>query len=114
MSFSSSARVKFATPVVKSVSRKPSRAEYLHLNLLENHAERCAACEPLLHNKYPSYCRRGRCLERLVLQDLIVKDGFIYSTNRERGYPVRIEVARHYWAVFALLEQVDDQIIRRY
>jgi hypothetical protein len=83
------------------------------MNLLESHADRCVACEPLLYNRKPHFCRRGCILEDLVLRDLMVKeDGRIYSTEREHGYLVRVEVPFHYWAVTALLEQVDRRRIR--
>jgi hypothetical protein len=85
------------------------------MNLLENHTERCAACEPLRRNRMPGRCSRGAALEDLVLQDLIVKkDGRIYSVQKEKGYPVRVEIASHYWAVLALLRQVDGLRIREY
>jgi hypothetical protein len=103
----SSKHISFANPVVRSVSRKPTRVEYRHMNLLESHTERCAACEPLLRGRKPSPCRRGEVLEIFVLHDLIIeKDGYVYSVYKERGYPVRVEVSRNYWAVLALLRQV--------
>ena len=114
MSFNHPTHIRFANPVVKSVSRKPTRIEYLHINLLENHAERCIACEPLLHDQMPSHCRRGEILETLVLRDFVVKqDGHIYSVHKERDYAVRVELRSHYWAVRALLRQVDGPHIRR-
>jgi hypothetical protein len=86
--------VRWAKPLVNSVSRKPTRLEYLRMNLL--------------YHRKTRFCRRGCLLEGLVLRDLTVKeDGRIYSTERERGYPVRVEVPYQYWAVTALLEQVD-------
>lgn len=83
------------------------------MNLLESHTDRCNTCEPLLHNRKPAYCRRGRLLEDLVLRDLkLRRDGRIYSTEEEHGHLVRVEVPHHYWAVNALLEQVDRFRIR--
>jgi hypothetical protein len=83
------------------------------MNLLESHVERCAICEPLLYNRKPPFCRRGCLLEDLVLRDLTLKkDGRVYSMEKERGYPVHVEVPYHYWAVAALLEQVDGRRIR--
>jgi hypothetical protein len=115
MSYACPPRVRFANPVVKSVSRKPTRIEYLHINLLESHTERCAACERLLRNQMPSCCRRGEILEDLVLRDFVVrKDGYVYSVCTERGYPVRVELSRDYLAVRALLRQVDGRHIRGY
>jgi hypothetical protein len=100
--------VRWAKPLINSVSRKPTRLEYLRMNLLESHVERCATCEPLLYHRKTRFCRRGCLLEGLVIRDLTVKEnGRIYSTERERGYPVRVEVPYQYWAVTALLEQVD-------
>jgi hypothetical protein len=106
--------VRWAEPVVKSISRKPTRLEFLRMNLLESHADRCATCEPLLYNRKPPYCRRGCLLEDLVIRDLKVReDGRVYSTWREDGCLVRVEVPGQYLAVRALLEQVDGRIYRR-
>ena len=85
------------------------------MNLLESHADRCPTCELLLENRKPPYCRRGCLLEDLVLRDLTLQeDGRVYSTEKEHGYLVRVEVPRQYWAVTALLEQVDGRRIRRH
>lgn len=85
------------------------------MNLLENHAERCVTCEPLLYNRKPPFCRRGCLLEDLVLRDFIVKeDGRVYSTEKERGHLVRVEVPDQYYAIIALLEQVDHRRIRNH
>jgi hypothetical protein len=87
--------------------------EYLHINLLENHVDRCHACKPLHSDCMPSRCRRGLLIEILVLRDLRVgRDGHIYSVHKELGYHVRIEIAGHNWAVFALLRQVDGDHLR--
>ncbi|RAQ98954.1 hypothetical protein DDE82_008745 [Stemphylium lycopersici] len=108
-----SPNVHWEKTVVKSVSRKPTRLEYLRMNLLESHADRCTTCEPLLYNRKPAYCRQGCLLEDLVLRDLMLrKDGRIYSTEEECGHLIRVEVPYHYRAVNALLEQVDRFRIR--
>jgi hypothetical protein len=84
------------------------------MNLLESHIKRYAACEPVLRGRKQASCRRGEVLKIFVLHDLIIeKDGYVYSTYTERGYPVRIEISRNYWAVLALLEQVDCRRFRR-
>lgn len=112
--------VHWESPVIKSISRKPTKFEFLYMNLLENHAERCRACRPLLTNHIPNYCRRGQMLENLVLRDFTVGvDGRVYSTleERVRGEWVRrvqVEISQHYWAVRASLEQVDRRRIRSY
>jgi len=108
-----STHVRFAHPAVNSFSRKPTQNEYLHINLLENHADRCMMCEPLLRNRVPSKCRRGEILEGLVLGHFVARrDGYIYSKRKERQCLVRVEMASHYWAVFALLQQVDGWRVR--
>lgn len=43
---------------------------------------------------------------------MVKEGGRIYSTERECGYLVRVEVLNQYWAVTALLEQVDRRRIR--
>jgi hypothetical protein len=102
-----SLKVHFAQPVVDSISRKPTKREFLHINLLENHAERCSACRPLLYNGSPWHCHRGRRIENLVLDDLVIdRKGRIYSTSKEGGHYVQVEIARHYDAVHTLLRQV--------
>jgi hypothetical protein len=115
MSSSPAAHVRFANPIVQSVSRKPTHVEYIHINLLENHTERCVICRPSLNGERHSNCRRGKYYQKLVLQDFVVgKDGHIYSFYNEKDHPVQVEIARHCWAVYAILQQVDRRPIREY
>jgi hypothetical protein len=92
--------VCWAKSLVNSVSRKPTQFEYLHMNMFESHVKQRATCKPLLYHRKTRFCHRSCLLEGLVLRDLTVKeDGRIYSTERERSYPVRMEVPHQYWAV---------------
>jgi hypothetical protein len=78
------------------------------MNLLENHALRCRACEPLLQARQPFFCLRGRQLENRILDDLYMRrDGRVYSTDTKGGCRIRIEVASHFCTVFTVLQQVD-------
>jgi hypothetical protein len=98
--------VRFAHPVVKSISRKPTTSEFLHMNLLENHAERCSACRPLLYNESPWHCSLGQRIENLVLNDFVLdRKGRIHSTLEDGEYHIQVEIARHYDAVHTLLRQ---------
>jgi len=67
------------------------------MNIFESHVDGCAACEPLLFNRKPTYCRRGGLLEDLVIRDFLVGgDGRVYSTDRERGYRICVEISDKY------------------
>jgi hypothetical protein len=49
----------------------------------------------------------GQWIERLVLRDLFMKDGLVYSVYKNDNALVRVEIARHHLALRALLHQVD-------
>jgi hypothetical protein len=73
------------------------------MNLLEDHADGCIACEPLLSNRTPYRCLRGGLLRRLVLRDaLLHDDGKVWST-KTYGPPARLDIPTQYWAVIATL-----------
>ncbi len=100
------ARVSFANPIIHSVSRGPTRLEFLYLNLFESHVERCSRCSPILEGYLPYRCTQGQALETLVLLSFwVARDGAIRSTQRECGHPVRVELSRAYKAAVALLWQ---------
>lgn len=101
-------RVRFARPVVTSISRGPTRFEILYMNLLEDHSERCVRCELLRHGIFPyeGLCRRGRVLSHIILGIFVVKpNGRIYSSEDEFGVPTLIEISPYYWATHGLLRQ---------
>jgi hypothetical protein len=98
--------VRFAKPIISSFSRRPTRAEFLYMNLLERHIERCRLCEKVISGRLPRDCgcRRGSILMDLVLRCFVVeRNGKIYSTKDEFWRPVRVEISRSYWAVHGLL-----------
>lgn len=99
--------IRFARPIVHSISRFPTRVEYLYMNMLEHHVERCMACEPMLYGDIPFRCHRGSLLERPILYSFRVKrDGTICSTDGDFNCDVRVEISSDYWAVIGLLKQV--------
>lgn len=103
-------RVHFARPVVRSISRKPTRMEYFYMNLLEHHVDGCDACEPILYNKLPYDCIKGRLLEKNVSRNIwLGKDGRVYGRDNEWDCEVLVEVSRNYQAVLTLLRQVYPQ-----
>jgi hypothetical protein len=100
-------RVHFARPVVRSISRKPASVEYFFMNLLEHHVERCEACEPMLYEKLPYDCTKGRILEKNILRNMgLTRDGRVCGRNDEWDCEVLVEVSSRYRAVLALLRQV--------
>lgn len=77
------------------------------MNMLENHVARCDACEPMLYNKLPYDCTRGRILEKNILRNMwLNKDGKICGRDDEWDCQVLVEVNRSYRAVLTLLRQV--------
>jgi hypothetical protein len=98
--------VRFAYPAVQSVSRRPLPQELLHMNLLEEHVERCILCEPEIGGQIPLFCRSGRQLRSLIQRTfMIFEDGLIYSTSDEYGPAIRVEISIHYCTVLRILVQ---------
>jgi hypothetical protein len=108
-------RVRFAKPIVRSISRKPTRLEFLYMNLLEYHVDRCDACEPMLNDELPYDCTRGRLLEKNILRNIRVsRGGKICSTDGEPDCEILVEVSSRYSAVLTLLDQTyPGRIIQR-
>ena len=103
-------RVHFARPVVRSISRKPTRMEYFYMNTLECHVDQCDACEPMLYDKLPYNCTKGRLLEKNILRNMwLSKDGRVCGRDDEWDCDVLVEVSRAYRAVLTLLHQVYPQ-----
>jgi hypothetical protein len=99
-------RVSFARPVVQSICRRPTRLEFLYLNLFENHVERCSQCRPILDGYIPYRCTQGQALEYFIVLSLwVARDGSIRSTQEERGCPVHVELPHTYKAAMVLLWQ---------
>jgi hypothetical protein len=105
--------VRFAHPVVQSVSRRPLPQEFLYMNNLENHVERCILCEPEIGGRIPLPCRPGRHLRSHIRRMFSIhEDGRIYSTSDEYGPATWVEIPLHYWAVLHVLNQVHLEYVR--
>jgi hypothetical protein len=114
MPFSKPAHIRFAYPVVQSVSRKPNYVEFLHINLLEDHPLYCTTCHRHRRKRSKEYCRRAAILELLVLKSFILKsDGLIYCVYMKNHVPTRVEIPRYFRAVYALLLSTDGHSIMR-
>lgn len=89
--------------------------EFLYMNRLEHHCERCQLCETLLDGRFPrSRCWRGNALMNLVLECFVVeRNGRVYSTENEIGCPVRVEISRSYWSVHGLLRASHPRYYRQ-
>lgn len=82
-------RVRFAKPVVTSVSRPLHESEEKVVNDLGDHLFYCRRCKAL--NSFS--CRNGRSLVRKVKAYIqSAKDGRFYSTRTEYDTPVRLEI----------------------
>jgi hypothetical protein len=103
--------VCFANPIIHSVSRKPTRVETYHINLLESHTLRCTTYHRLMREGSSSYCRRLAILEKLLLLSFMKRrDGHAYSVHDDGTHPVRVEIPGHYVTLHALLDRVDSEI----
>lgn len=99
-------RVSFTSPVIQSICRRPTRLEYLYLNLFENHVQKCSRCIPILDGYIPYRCAQGQALEYfVVLSFWVARDGSVRSAQENCGYSVHVELPRTYKATAALLWQ---------
>jgi len=82
-------RVHFSRPVVTLVSRELRFDEKEVIYDLEAHILHCSTC---MGSKW-MFCNRGQKLAEYVKEFIVrYRDGDFYSTRRENGIPVRLEI----------------------